>query len=428
MPNQIPNATAHAAPETVSRYAWRLLTFFTLLNVLNFIDRILIAALAPLLIADLGLSRAEIGLLAGYGFVLFYTFVGLFLGLAADRWRRIPLVAAGLTLWSGMTALSGVARSFVQLALPRIFVGVGEATLTPAALSMLGDVFPAGRLAMASGIYYAGIPLGTAVGLIASSWIAPHYGWRACFYVLGGFGLVAAGVLLLFREPARRGALANAERPPLGRLAIDVFRALAVRKDLALTLIGGSLLCYGAGAALHAVTWLVQERGFTYAHAAFTAGVIAIFAGFLGNLAGGAFGDWCARRRKNGHLFSLIPMTLFFTPIGLVFYSLAPGTPLFYACWFVTAAGTSAWFGPLFAAIQELSPNHTRASTVAFALLVLNLLGVGPGPLITGMIGDAHSLTAGLLSSLGVVALAVVPFWLALRLEKAGTLAPEAGA
>jgi len=417
-----------SAPPTSGSYsrAWRLLAFLTLVNVFNFIDRTLIAALAPLLIADLGLTRADIGLLAGFGFVFFYTFVGLFLGLAADRWRRIPLVAGGLTLWSAMTGVSGFASSFGQLALPRVFVGVGEATLTPAALSMLGDVFPPRRLAMASGVYYAGIPLGTAVGLMASSWIAPRYGWRACFFVLGVLGIVAAGVLLLFREPARRGVLPT-DRPHLWRLALDVFKALAVRRDLALTLLGGSLLCYGAGAALHSVTWLVQERHYSYADAAFTAGVIAVFAGFFGNLAGGAFGDWCARRRRNGHLWSLIPMTLFFTPIGLVFYSLTPGTPLFYLCWFITAAGTSAWFGPLFAAIQELSPSHARASTVAFALLVLNLLGVGPGPLVTGMIGDARSLTSGLISSLGVVALAIVPFALALRLERSAAPQAETG-
>ena len=160
--------------ERVSAYGWRLLVFLTALNILNFVDRMLIASLAPLLIADLGLTRAQIGLLAGFGFVFLYSFVGLFLGVAADRWRRIPLIAMGLTLWSAMTALSGWAKSFAQLALPRIFVGVGEATLTPAALSMLGDAFPRRRLAMATGVYYAGIPLGTAVSLIASSWVAPR--------------------------------------------------------------------------------------------------------------------------------------------------------------------------------------------------------------------------------------------------------------
>ena len=414
----MPTRAAAPADETVSRAAWGLLLFLTLLNILNFVDRMLIASLAPLLIQDLGLSRTQIGLLAGFGFVFFYTLVGLFLGLAADRWPRIPLVAAGLTLWSAMTALSGLAKSFAHLALPRIFVGVGEATLTPAALSMLGDAFPRRRLGMASGVYYSGIPLGTGAGLLLASYVAPRYGWRACFYVLGVFGIVAAGLLLLFREPARPGASSAGESPRLRDLARDVGRAVLKRRELVLTLAGGSLLVYGAGAALHSVTWLVQERGFTFGRAAFVSGLIAVPAGFFGNLAGGAFGDWWARRRPGGRLWSLVLMTCFFTPVGLVFYQLTPGSPLFYVCWFVTAAGTSSWFGPLFAAIQELSPSHTRSSMVAFALLVLNLLGVGPGPLFTGMIGDARSLSLGLLVSLGVVATAVVPFALAARLAQ----------
>ncbi|HEX9798873.1 MAG TPA: MFS transporter [Thermoanaerobaculia bacterium] len=399
----------------ISRAAWSLLAFLTLLNILNFVDRLLIASLAPLLIADLGLSRAQIGLLAGFGFVFFYSLVGLFLGFAADRWRRIPLVALGLTIWSGMTALSGFARSFVQLALPRVFVGIGEATLTPAALSMLGDLFPRRRLAMATGIYYAGIPLGTAVSLMASSYLAPRYGWRTCFFVLGGVGLVAVLLLLLFREPQRREAAASTQHAPFGKLAADLVRSLRTRRELALTLAGGSLLTYGAAAALHTVTWLVEERGLPYAEAAFTAGFIGVFAGFLGNLAGGAFGDWCARRRPNGHLWSLIPISLCFAASGLLFYLLPARSPLFYLFWFLTAACTSGWFGPLFATIQEQAPASARASTVALALLVLNLLGVGPGPLVTGMIGDARGLTAGLLSSLALVAAAVVPFALASR-------------
>src|SRR5690349_15935291 len=109
--------TTDTAGEPVSRSAWGLLFFLTALNVLNFVDRMLIASLAPLLIKDLGLSKAQIGLLSGFGFVFFYTFVGLFLGMAADRFRRVPLIAAGVGLWSAMTALSGMARSFVSLAI-----------------------------------------------------------------------------------------------------------------------------------------------------------------------------------------------------------------------------------------------------------------------------------------------------------------------
>ena len=415
-------AAEAAAAEPVPRSAWGLLFYLTSLNILNFVDRMLIASLAPLLIVDLGLSRAQIGLLAGFGFVFFYTFVGLFLGIAADRFKRLPLIAAGVALWSAMTALSGFARNFVQLAIPRIFVGIGEATLTPASISMLADAFPPRRLGLAIGVYYAGIPLGLAVALISSSIIAPRYGWRVSFFVLGIIGLLATVVVMFLREPERRraaAATADLSAPP-GRPAVrqilrDLLHALVDRPALALALAGGSLLCYGSGAALHGVTWLVEERGFKYADAAFRAGLIGVFAGFLGNLSGGYFGDVCARRFRGGRLWSLVIMTAFFTVPGWLYYTSTPGTPLFYVCWFITSAGTTAWFGPLFSAYQELSPVQVRSTVVAFALLVLNLLGVGPGPLITGMIGDTRGLGYGLLISLVVTAFAIVPFALAAR-------------
>ncbi len=418
----IPEVQADTAPGG-ERAALALLLFLTLLNILNFVDRTLIASLAPLLIADLALSRTEIGLLAGFGFVVFYTLVGIFLGLAADRWPRLRLLAGGLGLWSAMTALSGLAKSFAQLALPRIFVGVGEATLTPAALSMLGDAFPRRRLGLATGVYYTGVPLGMATSLLVGSVIAPRFGWRACFFLLGVTGLLATVALRFFREPERRAGTRRSAaagtaaplRPPVRELVRDIARALAERRELAFVLLGGALLCYGSGSALHCITWLVEDRGYPYARAALLAGVMAVAAGILGNLAGGLFGDWCARRYVHGRLWSLAAMTAFFTPIGMIFYSLAPGTPLFFLCWFLTSAATSAWFGPLFAAIQELSPTHTRSTMIAFALLVINLLGVGPGPLVTGMIGDAYGLTLGLLSSLGVVALAIPAFAIAAR-------------
>lgn len=407
--------------EKITRSAWTLLFFLTALNILNFVDRMLIASLAPLLIQDLGLSRAQIGLLSGFGFVFFYTFVGLFLGMAADRFRRIPLIGAGVALWSAMTAVSGLARNFVQLAIPRIFVGIGEATLTPAAISMLSDSFPPRRLGFAVGVYYAGIPLGLAVALVSSSIIAPLYGWRVSFYVLGAIGIVASALLFLMKEPARR-RVTEAAADVKSKLAVrDLVRtlvaALRSRTSLLLALVGGSLLCYGSGAALLIVTWMVEERGVPYAQAAFRAGIVAVLAGFLGNLAGGAFGDFCAKRWKGGRLWSLVIMTVFFAIPSAIFYTIEPLTPLFYLCWFFTSAGTTAWFGALFSAYQELAPAAIRSTIVAFALLVLNLLGVGPGPLFTGMIGDSRNLTSGLLISVAITVLAAIPFALAARYE-----------
>jgi MFS family permease len=302
-----------------------------------------------------------------------------------------------------------------------MLVGVGEATLTPAALSMMADVLPRQRLALATGIYYAGIPVGTALSLLIASWLAPRFGWRSCFYVLGLAGLLLSGVLLFLRDPRqeRSGSLSSGSLRPgqEDRPAIlsSLGRVLVTLPTYGLTILGGSLLCYGSAAALHAITWLVQERGFTFEAAASRAGIIAVMAGFFGNLAGGWFADACQRRWEGGRLWALVIITIFTTPAAVALYLLPPDTPLFYVCWVVAVSATTAYFGPLFAVLQEVSPARIRSTGVAFGLLGLNLLGVGPGPWITGLIGDAWSLTRGLLVAQAVVFSAIVPFILAAR-------------
>lgn len=404
----------------VSRQAWLLLALMTGLNVLNFVDRQLIPSLAPLLMEDLGLSRADIGLLVGYTFVFFYSLMGLLLGVAADRFQRRSLIAAGLTLWSAMTALSGAARSFVHLAIPRVLVGVGEATLTPAALSMLSDVFPVKRLGLATGIYYAGLPAGTALSLAVAGWMAPRYGWRACFYVLGVAGLLAVALLYFVREPVRHSAAGTTVAPHTSLKAIlkDLLRALTERPALALVMVGGAALVYASAAALHGITWLVQERGFTFAEATYYSGFMAITSGLLGNLLGGWFADWCERRWRNGRLWSLVLLTLFFAPFSIAYFLLPAKTPLFFACWWVSYASTVAYFGPLFSVIQQLAPPQIRSSSVALGLLVTNLFGVGPGPWITGIIGDRINLTTGFLVSVGVALGGAVLFAVTARVTR----------
>jgi MFS family permease len=304
-----------------------------------------------------------------------------------------------------------------------LLVVVGEETLTPAALSMLADVFPAARLGLATGIYYAGIPLGTAMSLVVAGWMAPRYGWRACFYVLGIAGLVFAAWMAFVRDP-RGSRLAHEEAPHRGiappapasqGILPTLGRTIVQVPTYTLAILGGSLLAYGSAAALHAITWLVQERQMPFATAAFTAGIIAVASGFLGNLAGGWFADACQRRMRAGRLWSLVMLTAGCTPFAITFYSIEPGTLLFYGCWFVASAATTAYFGPLFAIVQEVSPVRIRSTSVAFALLGLNLLGVGPGPWITGIIGDHASLTRGLLVSTVVACCSIVPFALAAR-------------
>jgi MFS family permease len=219
------------------------------------------------------------------------------------------------------------------------------------------------------------------------------------------------------REPARRAtdAARNAAVPSLRSIVADLRHALVERPALGLVMLGGAALAYGSAAALHGITWLVQERGFTFAAAAYTAGLMTVTSGFLGNLAGGWVADWCATRWRGGRGWSLVLLTLLFAPFGAGFFLLPASSPLFYLCWFFSSASTVAYFGPVLSAVQELAPGHVRSSAVAFGLLVMNIVGVGPGPWITGMIGDRVSLTMGLLSSVGVSTLSVVAFAAAAR-------------
>ncbi len=403
------NPTTATAPP--ARAQWLSLAVLTGFNVLNFVDRQLIAALAPLLMADLGLTRADIGLLAGFAFVVIYTLVGIGTGVAADRWPRRVIIGAGLALWSAMTALSGAARSFAGLAAPRLFVGIGEAALAPAAMSLLADTFPARRMGMASSLYYAGLPIGTAVSLIAAGWAGPRFGWRACFVALGVIGLAVTSLLVFVHEPPRAPAPGRpAPRPSMGAIVRDLATALRATPSMLWLMAGGACLAYASASAMHGVTWLVQEREFPYARAAFTSGVVAVTAGLAGNLAGGWLSDWCRARWAGGRAWSLAIMAALFAPFSLAFYTLPPTSPVFYICWFVSSASTVAYFGPVYTAVQELAPAHARASAVAVALLVMNLAGVGPGPWITGLIGDSANLTRGLVLSVAVSAASVVPF------------------
>ncbi|MDX2033919.1 MAG: MFS transporter [Blastocatellia bacterium] len=410
-----------------ARKAYGLLFFLTLLNVINFVDRQLIVYLAPLLRAELGLSLAKIALLYGYIFLAFYTLMGMVLGNAADRMNRPRLMAGGLALWSALTAASGAAPNLLHLPLARLLVGVGEATLTPAAVSLLGDVFPPRKRAFASGFYYAGVPLGSGVSMLIAGWIAPRYGWRACFYVLGALGLLLVPLVLLIRNPVRGQAEAveRADAAPAGKSAElgtgdiyrELFQVLRRAPALPLAILSGVIINFALCAASMVLTWLNTERGFTYREAAFINGGIFTVAGMLGTLLGGYVSDWFHRRWIGGRMWFLVVKGLAFIPFTLAFYTLSTDAPyhLFYVCWFMSSLGSTTWYGPVFATVQDLTPARIRSTAVAFLLLALNLLGTGLGPLVSGAIGDRVSLWRGLLICACVGMTAVIPAFLAAR-------------
>jgi MFS transporter, Spinster family, sphingosine-1-phosphate transporter len=406
------------AASPIRRGAFTLLALLTSLNGLSWIDRQIVPALAPLLIAELGINNAQIGLLYGYAFILCFILAGAVLGPVADRVNRPRLIAAGVGLWSIATAASGLANSFLQLAAARVLVGVGEATLTPAALAMLSDAFPQGWRARAAGIFAMGLPLGAGFSLVVAGLLAPRYGWRVCFFVFGAIGMVAAvGTARIrdYREPSA---------PAAGGGVNPIFRQIiAGTPALSLVILAAILLSFSAAGTIHGVTWLVRERGFDFRTATMLAGAMYAAGGATGNVVGGWLADWCQSRWRGGRLWSLAIMQGALVPVAIVFFTTTSGTAAFYAAWIGSSIRSTMWYGPVFAAAHDRVPPSSRATATAMIILLTNLIGVGPGAWLAGAIGDRWSLTTGQVIITWAGLLAVIPLAIAARYEARGSKA-----
>jgi MFS family permease len=352
-------------------------------------------ALAPVLIADLGLSRAQIGLLMGVSFIGVFAVGTLVVGVLADRWNRPRLIAIGLALWSGATALTATARGLPALAVWRALVGVGEAALPATALSMIADRVPPRRLALATGVYYAGVPVGYAASLAFSGVIGPWLGWRACFVAVGIIGLAATLLVLRLEDPPRREARAGA-RAGQG----DLWAALGEQPAILFLSTGGVLLVYASASSQHAITWLVTERGFDYARAALLSAAVTLAAGLTGNVAIGALTDRARQAHPALRLVALAGVSVIGLLAAAGFYTVPPTSWLFYACWLAAQGYLLGWYGSLVAAVDERAPAGRRAAVLGFLLMMVNLLGVATGPFVTGLVGDRAGLTHALLWSL----------------------------
>lgn len=375
--------------------AARLVAAVTALNILSFVDRQLVVALAPLLIADLGLTRAQVGLLVGVSFIFVFAVGTLVTGVLADRIHRPRLMAVGLAIWSGATALTATANGMAALVGWRAAVGVGEAALPATALAMIGDRVPARHLGLATGFFYAGVPIGFALSFALSGLIGPWLGWRACFLVLGTLGLLATLLVPRIADPPRRGGPA----PRVGGLR-DLWTALRERPTILVLTAAGVLLVYASASSQHAITWLVAERGFEYSRAALLSGAVILGGGLAGNLGIGALTDRAHQLHPAGRLLALAGASALGLVAAAGFYTLPAASPGFYACWVVSQAFLLGWYGSLVAAVDERAPDGRRATLIGFLLLMVNLLGVASGPYVTGAIADRSSLSAALLWSL----------------------------
>ena len=285
--------------------AYRLLFFLTLLNLLNFVDRQLIASFANFIVPDLGLTDTQYGFLTTVPFIVFYSIAGLFMGVLADMVNRPKLIAFGVVLWSVFTALTGAAKGFISMALPRMFIGVGESILTPTSMSLLSDSFPSKRMGFAAGFYYMGVPIGVGVSLLIAGYLGESLGWRNCFYLLGFIGLLLGLCALLFKDRKRKSVTSeensnNLSKETTVNIVNTLIKALKTSSALRFTIMAGVFYHIVLGASGFEQLWLVQERGYERSEIAQLVGWIGVFAGLTGNLVGGILSDWWQENTDQG--------------------------------------------------------------------------------------------------------------------------------
>jgi MFS family permease len=388
-----------------------VLAALTALNILNFTDRFLIQGFAVDLVTDLHLSNLQFTLLTGFTFTLFYTVAGLFMGALADRVHRPRLIAAGLLAWTALTAATGLVGNFAQIALVRTFTGIGEATLTPAAVGLLADTQPPRRRALATGIYYLGAPVGIGGAFLLAGLLGATIGWRHGFVALGAAGLLMALCATRLAEPRALAAASTAAGRPMLRGVIATLRASPA---LRLLMAAGILVIFGQGALVLDQVWLVQERGFTKGHAQALSGAMFMAGGVLGSLLGGWAADAMEARRAGGRLRFLAWAYAVGLPVAYVFRFCDPAGGLFLPAMFVGSVMVTLGYGPLFASLQDLAPPRLRSTMTAAMILGMTLLGTSTGNLLVGFLAD-HFRVAGVAQPIThAVAWAMMPWLLAI--------------
>ena len=365
-----------------------VLALLVVVYTFNFIDRQILAILLPAIKAEFGVTDTILGFLAGSAFALFYATLGVPIALVADRWNRRNLIALALAIWSGMTALSGVATNIVQLSLARIGVGVGEAGCSPPAHSIISDLYSPHERSTAMGIFTLGISAGIMIAYLAGGWVAENIGWREAFLVVGLPGLaLALLVRFTIREPVRGqsdGKKDSAARP--GILAVAKF-LLGRRSFLHLAMGSGLAAFIGYAIISFFPTFLFRSHEMNVSEIGVWLGIIVGTAGGLGYAGGGYIADRLGRRGQRYALWGVTAATmvawLFHLPVFLV------GNPYLALALFVVPAIFANFYLPTtFAQVQGMVGLRMRAVASALLLFILNSVGLGLGPLVAGFLSD----------------------------------------
>lgn len=386
------------------RYAWYVVFVLMLANISSFIDRQVLALLVGPIKRDLHLSDTQMSLLMGISFALFYTLFGVFIGHFADKYNRRNIIISGVTIWSAMTALCGGINSYGQFFLARMGVGVGEATLSPSAYSMISDYFPKNKLATALGTYSMGVFLGMglaivvgaglistlpASGMVQVPVLGEIYPWQLLFLYIGLPGIAIALLMLTVKEPARKEALTKGPAALEPTLKEAFHLIWLQRKTYFPICIGTAFTAFtNYGSSAWIPTYFVRTFGWTMQKTGLSYGLVITVFSALGVLAGGWLAD---RFSKRGQPTGKVRVGLI-SGIGILvscFNFLLPNPDAVLFSMAVPAFFIALPLGSSAAAVQEIMPNRVRALASSIFLFFINIIGMGLGPLLVAFFTDS---------------------------------------
>jgi len=360
------------------------LTMLLVVYTFNFLDRQVLGILAVPIKTELGLTDFQLGMLGGLAFAILYSTLALPFAWIADRTKRTWVISFSLAIWSGFTALCGMATSFGQLFLCRVAVGVGEAGGVAPSYALISDIYPPHQRARALSVYSLGIPLGAALGALFGGYIAATVNWRTAFIAVGLAGLLFAPVFTLFvREPERPHA------PPGTGLGLDIFRMLAAKPSFWLLAFGAaSASMLGYGMAFWLPSLMRRSFGMDLIGVSRFYGLLLLGGGIPGVLLGGWLGDRAGRRGKPG--YARVPGIAFLAAAPLFALGMLSHSSTMALLLFLVPQGLAyMWLGPVLTAVQHLVPAGRRATASASFLLINNLIGLGLGSMTIGAMSDA---------------------------------------
>lgn len=377
-PNSTPSQT----------YVWYVIWLMFAVNMLNYIDRMVLAVLIEDIRQDIPMSDSQIGALTGLAFAIFYAFAGVFLGRLSDIYSRKRILISAIGVWSLATAVCGMTSNFMQMLFARISVGFGEAGAMPASQSMLADYCTVEKRSAAYAIQSAGATLGLMVGLAGGGWIAQLYGWRSAFYLAGALGLPIALLLAITLRDPQRGVLDAGADTHEGASFKTTLAFLWNKRSFPLILMGSTCIAFMMfGVAQWVPAFLIRTYGLSTAQVGLYFGVATGLGSAMGAITGGLLCNWLVSKDVRWLLTLPILVGLFVVPfyeIALFSGNLKVTIAMIFLVNFVGSLG----YGPIVAAFQSVVPAGMRATATAIYGLVTSLLGVGLAPFAIGVMSD----------------------------------------